>query len=106
MPFHVTCNEEDNPDRGNKLKLNTNAILNLYFPANDFGQSKILEKSLGARNLNSFMAETVAPALGIDASNVYDSWRSDVIQAFRSTFMIPAVSQGIIFESALNNIYI
>lgn len=58
----------------------------------DFGLKQYVKDLLRSDGL-SFMDETVAPALGISAS-AYDEQRNNVIQAFRSSFMLPATDKG------------
>ncbi|XP_026315806.1 retinoid-inducible serine carboxypeptidase-like [Hyposmocoma kahamanoa] len=59
--------------------------------ADYFGQKNYLRSMLDDVDINKFMMETVAPSLGI--SITFDAQRDAVVNAFRSSFMVPTVDK-------------
>ncbi|XP_050347228.1 uncharacterized protein LOC126771405 [Nymphalis io] len=58
-----------------------------------FGQMSYIQRAFKLNNnINDFMNDVVAPALGISESE-YDGQRDDVIQAFKKTYMKPNVDK-------------
>lgn len=67
-------------------------IRNVSLDADYFGQKNYLRSMLDDVDINKFMIETVAPSLGI--SITFDAQRDAVVNAFRSSFMVPTVDKG------------
>lgn len=68
-------------------------IQNIPLDADYFGQRKYLRSKMDGVDINKFMIEIVAPALGISA-NTYDPQRDAAVSAFNSSFMTPTVEKG------------